>query len=62
VRYIRSKDSNVAIIGVGGIQTGSDAVDKMKAGANLVQVYSCFIYEGPKMISRITQALAKVRH
>ena len=61
VRYIRDKDADVAIIGVGGIQTGTDALQKMDAGANLVQVYSCFVYEGPKMISRITQALAKVR-
>lgn len=58
VRYIRSKDSSVAIIGVGGIQTGEDAMQKIQAGADLVQVYSCFIYEGPKMISRITQRIA----
>ena len=58
VSYIRSKNADVDIIGVGGIQTGEDAINKIKAGANLVQVYSCFIYEGPKMISRITRRLA----
>ena len=58
VKYIRSKNSNIAIIGVGGIQTGADAIQKIDAGADLVQVYSCFIYEGPKMISRITRRLA----
>ncbi|MFT5724104.1 MAG: dihydroorotate dehydrogenase, partial [Bacteroidia bacterium] len=50
VAYIRSKNKGITIIGVGGIQTGDDAVQKMEAGADLVQVYSCFIYEGPKMI------------
>ncbi len=58
VAYIRSKNSDISIIGVGGIQTGADAVQKINAGADLVQVYSCFIYEGPKMISRITRRLA----
>jgi dihydroorotate dehydrogenase len=58
VSYIRSKNNNITIIGVGGIQTGEDAVQKINAGADLVQVYSCFIYEGPAMISKITRQLA----
>lgn len=59
VAYIHSKDKAIVIIGVGGIQTGEDALQKINAGADLVQVYSCFIYEGPKMISRITQRIAE---
>ncbi|MFT5480694.1 MAG: dihydroorotate dehydrogenase [Bacteroidia bacterium] len=59
VAYIRSKNKEITIIGVGGIQTGEDAMQKIEAGADLVQVYSCFIYEGPKMISRITRRLAE---
>ena len=57
VRYIRSKNASISLIGVGGVQTGLDAVQKMNMGADLVQVYSCFIYEGPRMISKITKAI-----
>ncbi|ODS22471.1 dihydroorotate dehydrogenase (quinone) [Candidatus Endobugula sertula] len=41
---------NIPIIGVGGIFQGSDAVEKLEAGATLVQVYTGFIYQGPKLI------------
>ncbi len=58
VNYIRSKNKDISLIGVGGIQTGEDAIRKMSAGADLVQVYSCFVYEGPRMISRITKAIS----
>lgn len=57
VKYIRDKNSSITIIGVGGIETGEDARQKMEAGANLVQVYSCFIYAGPGMISEITRSI-----
>ncbi|MGS2716632.1 quinone-dependent dihydroorotate dehydrogenase [Eionea flava] len=42
---------DMPIIGVGGIVQGSDAVDKLAAGANLVQIYSGFIYRGPSLIT-----------
>lgn len=45
------------IIGVGGIQTAEDAIEKMKAGATLLQVYTGFIYEGPSMVKRILKGL-----
>jgi dihydroorotate dehydrogenase len=45
------------IIGVGGIGQGSDAVDKLNAGANLVQVYSGFIYRGPALINESRRAI-----
>jgi dihydroorotate dehydrogenase len=45
------------IIGVGGIQQGSDAVEKLAAGANLVQLYSGFIYRGPALIKDARQAI-----
>jgi dihydroorotate dehydrogenase len=44
------------IIGLGGITTGQDAVDKKRAGANLVQIYTGFIYHGPKLIRDCIQA------
>ncbi|ASP39618.1 dihydroorotate dehydrogenase (quinone) [Bacterioplanes sanyensis] len=49
------------IIGVGGILDGEGAVDKVKAGAQLVQVYSGFIYRGPELIGEAVDALAALR-
>jgi dihydroorotate dehydrogenase len=45
------------IIGVGGILNGADAVEKIAAGADLVQVYSGLIYKGPKLVHDICQTL-----
>lgn len=45
------------IIGVGGIHTAQDALDKLAAGASLVQLYTGFVYEGPALIHAINQAL-----
>jgi len=45
------------IIGVGGILSGADAVEKIAAGANLVQVYSGLIYKGPKLVHEVCRAL-----
>lgn len=47
----------VPIIGVGGILTGSDAVEKIAVGASLVQVYSGLIYKGPKLVHDICRSL-----
>lgn len=48
------------IIGVGGIFTPEDAIEKINAGAKLIQVYTGFIYEGPAMVKKINQALIKI--
>lgn len=47
----------VPIIGVGGILSGSDAVEKIAAGADLVQVYSGLIYKGPKLVHEVCSSL-----
>ena len=47
----------VPIIGVGGILSGADAVEKIAAGASLVQVYSGLIYKGPRLVRDICQTL-----
>lgn len=61
LKLVKSKlNANKSIIGVGGIFTAVDAKAKLDAGADLVQVYTGFIYEGPTMIKRINQGLAKV--
>lgn len=49
-------DNKLPIIGVGGIASGADAADKIAAGAQLVQVYTGFIYQGPELIKEIVQA------
>jgi dihydroorotate dehydrogenase len=48
----------IPIIGVGGVATGQDAYDKIKAGASLVELYSAFSYEGPSLVPRIKKELA----
>ena len=50
-------DSSVLIIGVGGINSASDAIEKIKAGADLLQIYSGFIYEGPSLVKNINKSL-----
>jgi len=58
IRYLKQKSNNAfPVIGAGGIHSAEDAVEKLKAGADLVQVYTGFIYEGPSVAKRINQAL-----
>lgn len=48
---------NKLIIGVGGISSGEDAVDKLKAGADLLQIYTSMIYEGPSVVKKINKEI-----
>jgi dihydroorotate dehydrogenase len=58
IRYLREKlGPKFPIIGVGGIMTPEDAIEKMNAGADLVQIYTGFIYEGPGFAKAINKAL-----
>lgn len=58
IRTVRKAvGADFPIIGVGGILTDDDAMSKMSAGANLVQVYTGLIYKGPKLIQNINQKL-----
>jgi dihydroorotate dehydrogenase len=58
IRYLHTKSSGAfPIIGVGGIHTAEDAIEKLNAGATLVQLYTGFVYEGPALIKRINKAL-----
>jgi dihydroorotate dehydrogenase len=60
VRYIRSKNATLPIIGVGGISNPMDAGIMLAAGADLVQVYSGLIYQGPLFIKKIKKHLSSV--
>ncbi|TYR36367.1 quinone-dependent dihydroorotate dehydrogenase [Sphingobacterium phlebotomi] len=60
IRYLAERSNrSFPIIGVGGIHSAEDAVEKLEAGASLVQVYTGFIYEGPALISKICKGLLK---
>lgn len=60
IRYLSEKSGGkIPIIGVGGIHTAEDAQEKLAAGAVLVQLFSGFIYEGPALVKRICNRLAK---
>ena len=60
IRYLSEKSKRAfPIIGVGGIYTPQDAIEKLEAGASLLQVYTGLIYEGPGMVRRINKNLMK---
>jgi len=49
------------IIGVGGILSADDAVEKIRAGADVVQIYTGLIYQGPALVGRAAQAIKALR-
>jgi len=57
-RFYRLTGGNVPIVGVGGVGSGQDAYEKLRAGASLVQLYSMMVYEGPGLVSRVRGELA----
>ena len=60
IKYLRKNlDNNFPIIGVGGIMNAEDAIEKFKCGADLVQLYTGFIYKGPILIKKINKLLLK---
>ncbi|AEA45369.1 Dihydroorotate dehydrogenase [Fluviicola taffensis DSM 16823] len=62
VRYLyKNSNGSFPIIGVGGIYSAEDALEKLEAGASLIQLYSGFIYEGPGLVKKINKAVLKKR-
>ncbi len=58
VKYLKTNQKNpFVIIGVGGIQSADDAIEKLEAGADLLQIYSGFIYGGPSTVMKINTGL-----
>ena len=51
-------EGRVPLIGVGGIASGADAYERIRAGASLVQIYTALVYEGPALVGRIKRDLA----
>jgi dihydroorotate dehydrogenase len=60
IKYLSDKSAKAfPIIGVGGIHTAEDAIEKLNAGASLVQVYTGFVYEGPAIAKKICKGILK---
>lgn len=60
IRYLAQKSNKAfPIIGVGGIHSADDAIEKINAGADLVQLYTGFVYEGPSLIKEINKRILK---
>jgi dihydroorotate dehydrogenase len=58
IRFLHEKSNNAfPIIGVGGIHSSEDAINKLNAGASLIQLYTGFVYEGPGVIKKINKAI-----
>ncbi len=58
IRYLHTKSSGAfPIVGVGGVFTAADALEKLNAGASLVQVYTGFVYEGPGVVQQVCRGL-----
>lgn len=51
---------NLPIIGVGGVSSAETALEKIRAGADVVQLYSCMVYEGPGLAGRVVAGLSKL--
>ncbi len=60
ISYLRKNlGKDFPIIGVGGIMTADNAIEKLNAGADLIQLYTGFIYEGPSIVKRINREIVK---
>ena len=58
IRFLSEKSNKAfPIIGVGGIHSNEDALEKLEAGASLIQLYTGFIYEGPKLVTEINKKI-----
>ncbi|MCB0643715.1 MAG: dihydroorotate dehydrogenase (quinone), partial [Phaeodactylibacter sp.] len=63
IRYLNTAFAGkVPIIGVGGINSPEDAIEKLEAGAALIQVYSGLIFQGPGFIKRINRRILEKMH
>ncbi len=60
IKYLSDKSNKAfPIIGVGGIHSAADAIEKLNAGASLIQIYTGFIYEGPGLVAEICKGILK---
>ena len=63
IRFLADKSNKAfPIIGVGGIHSPTDALEKLRAGADLIQLYTGFVYEGPGLLKQINKAILEEEH
>ncbi len=63
IRYLHQRTGGkIPIVGVGGISSAEDALEKLAAGASLVQLYTGFVYEGPSIAKKINRRLLQMDH
>jgi dihydroorotate dehydrogenase len=61
IRYLKQNSNNAfPVIGVGGIHSADDAIEKIQAGADLIQLYTGFIYHGPQLLKDINNRISKL--
>jgi len=58
-RFYELTRGELLIIGAGGIETGHDALERIKSGASLVQIYTAMVYEGPVIVNKIKRELVQ---
>ena len=62
IKFLYEKSNgSIPIIGVGGIMNPEDALDKIKAGASLIQLYTGFVYSGPRLVKQINKSILSYR-
>lgn len=59
-RMYELTDGKIVLIGVGGIENGRDALEKIKSGASLVQIYTSMVYQGPVIVDKIRRELIQL--
>ena len=59
-KYLFNPSGSLPIIGIGGISSGADAYEKIRAGASLVQLYSALSYHGPTIMVQIQKELSEL--
>ena len=63
IKYLAEKSNkSFPIIGVGGIHSTEDAIEKIEAGADLLQIYTGFIYEGPSLVKKINRRILNLSY
>ncbi len=63
IRHIYTKSKGkLKVIGVGGIHSPEDAIEKLRAGACLIQLYTGFIYEGPELVTKVNRAIYDIKN
>ena len=62
IKYLADKSNkSFPIIGVGGIMSAEDAIEKLNAGADLIQIYTGFIYKGPSLVKKINKKILETK-